>query len=223
MTYQVIAGPRTGSCLLNSFALEDNGLGFHEYFLEDIDINLNWHRKLFIKYSIEERLEFLEYYKSKDIHFSFKFFPHQALEENPELENRFIDFFKDYKNLTIHRDPWESLLSLAYQHHTKWETSHNWDHKGIIDLDEYEIDLTLVQLFVKMYKINEDFASKINVHKKFNYEEITIENLQKFFNTSFTPRSKPMGLDYKSKAINIKEAREIFDYEMHGTRNWNNN
>ena len=213
MTYQVIASHRTGSSLLNQYCLNDNdGFGFHEFFLSQYYTN----------YSVEEKLEFLEYYKSKDIHFSWKFFPAHILIDNPELEYRFIEYFKGCKNLTITRDPWESFLSLSYQSYTEWKTSHNYDG-DVYDIDEYEIDLNEIRWYVKCWKMNRDFVSKIDIHHTFKYEDLTINNLQKYFNTQFDPGWKPMGLDYSSKAINLKEAKELFYYEMHGARNGNYN
>lgn len=224
MTYQVIASPRTGSSILNQYALHDNdGFGFYEFFLDYIDMDRNWHRRLFYSYSIEEKLEFLEYYKSVDIHFSLKFFPSQVLFKRPDLEQRFIKYFNGYKNLTIERDPWESFLSYSYQSHINWETSHNCKNIEVIDLNEYKINLQLIPEYVKIYKVNRDFTFKIDIDKTFKYKEITIDSLQNFFNTDFDPGSRHMNLDYIAKAINIKEAREMFDYEMHGARNWNNN
>lgn len=224
MTYQVIASPRTGSTLLNRFAVEDNGLGFSEFFNENVDINLDWHKKIFKYHSIEEKLEYLEFYKSQDIHFSLKFFPHQVLISKPELEFRLIKFFDGYKNLTINRDPWASFLSLMYQHYTNWELSHNIvGLNQTPEIKEYTLDLEWISEFIKIYKVNKNFTSRISIYKEFKYEELTIANLQKFFETRFDPLSRPMKLDYKSNAINIKEAKEIFDYEMYGTGNGNNN
>lgn len=223
MTYQVIASHRTGSSLLNQYCLNDNdGFGFHEFFLRVHDVNFNWHKRIFAFHSVEEKLEFLEYYKSKDIHFSWKFFPAQVLIDNPELEYRIIKYFQGYKNLTIVRDPWESFLSLSYQSYTDWKTSHNYDG-DVYNIDQYEIDLIKIPHLVKTWKMNKDFLSKIDIHHSFEYKDLTINNLQKYFNTSFDPGWKPMGLDYSSKAINLKEAKELFDYEMYGTRNGNNN
>ena len=225
MTYQVIANPRTGSSLLNHYALHYNeDFGFNELFLENNwDLDIGWRKRFFTNYSIEEKLEFIEFYKSKNIHFSFKFMPHQILETRPDLENRMIEFFKGYKNLTIHRDPWDSFLSLSYQTYTKWQTSHNWVDKGVVDVSEYKINLTTIKPFVIMYNMNMDFISKVKMHKVFKYEEITTKNLQKFFNTDWDSGSFPMNLDYRAKAINIQRVKEIFDYEMYGTRNRNNN
>lgn len=222
MTYQVIASYRTGSSLLNNYCIHDNDdFGFHEFFLNEIR-NSNWHRPLFVDYTIEEKLEFLEYYKSKDIHFSWKFFPYQILIDNPEICDRIIKYFKGYKNLTIVRDPWESFLSLSYQSYTEWKTSHNYDG-NVYDINEYEIDLNKIPHLVKSWKINNDFLSKIDIHHTFEYKNLTINNLQKYFNTQFDPGWKPMGLDYHKKAINIRKAKEIFDYEMYGSGNGNNN
>lgn len=223
MTYQVIASPRTGSTILNRFAVEDNGLGFSEFFNEDVDINLDWHKGLFKHYSIEEKLDYLEFYKAQDIHFSLKLFPHQVLISNPQVESRLIKFFDGYKNLTINRDPWDSFLSLMYQHYTNWEIPHKHGDEQL-ETVEFTIDLTWVKEFVKIYKVNKNFVSKISVYKEFNYdEEISLPDLQKFFKTYFDPVMRKMQLDYKSKAINIKEAKEMFDYEMYGTGNRNNN
>ena len=224
MTYQVIASPRTGSTLLNQFAVEDNGLGFEEFFNDYVDSNINWHKLMFAFHSVEEKLDYLEYYKSKDIHFSFKLFPHQIIIAEPNLESKLIKFFDGYKNLTINRDPWDSFLSHMYQHYTNWKFPHRHQRYRPIEIKEYTIDLTWVKEFVKIYKVNKNFVSKISVYKEFNYdEEINVSSLQKFFDTQFDPKLYKMQLDYKSKAINIKEAKEMFDYEMYGTGNWNNN
>jgi hypothetical protein len=74
-----------------------------------------------------------------------------------------------------------------------------------------------------MFKINQDFTSKIDIYKTFKYEEVSVENFKKFFNTDWEPGSYPMNLDYSKKAINIRKAKEIFDYEMYGSGNGNNN
>lgn len=222
MTYQVIASYRTGSSLLNQYCLNDNdNFGFHEFFLSSQSINSNWHKRLFLLHSTEEKLEFLEYYKARDIHFSWKFFASQVLIDK-KLEHRFIKYFQGYKVLTIERDPWEAFLSVSYQSYTDWKTSHNYDG-NVYDIDEYKIDLNRIPTLVKEWKANQNFLRKVSVHHTFKYEHINIANMKKYFNTDFDPGWKPMGLDYRNKAVNLKEAKELFDYEMHGSGNWNNN
>ena len=81
MTYQVVASHRTGSTLLNSFCKDYNdGFGFSELFLNPAYT----HMSFLDLASIEEKFEFLEYYKTKDIHFSIKIFPKRIIDRGYE-------------------------------------------------------------------------------------------------------------------------------------------
>ena len=72
MTYQVVASHRTGSSLLNHYAIDHNdGFGFHELFLKQANTKIQSLRFA----STEQKFEFLESHKKQDTHFSIKIFP----------------------------------------------------------------------------------------------------------------------------------------------------
>lgn len=216
MVYQVVASHRTGSTLLNDYALHYyDRIGFHELFLEDPSYKFVSHM------TTEEKFEFLEYYKKQNIHFTFKTFPYKIIYEG--YGERLYDFLKDYKILTIDRNPWDAFLSQSYQEYCGWATSHRWPGVDFVEVNSFEIDITKIRHFCTKWKIDFNFIKRLNPYNTFKYEDLTINNLQKYFNTNYESRIRPSNINYESLAINLKEAREIFDYEMYGARNGNNN
>jgi hypothetical protein len=41
--------------------------------------------------------------------------------------------------------------------------------------------------------------------------------MKEYFQTDWNGLTKPNQIDYESIATNLKEAKELFDYEMYGT------
>lgn len=214
MLYQVVSSHRTGSTVVNDYALNYHDMfGFNELFLSKPSPTT----ALFLKdYSIEEKFEFLEYYKSKDIHFTFKVFPYTLITQG--YEQRLFDYLKGYNILTIERNPWDSFLSSAYQEECNWKTAHR--HPGVnefVELVSFKINTSMIKHFCEKWRIDFGFIDKLNPHHIFKYEDLTIENLQRYFNSKHTTTLKPCNLNYKSLATNYDKAKELFYYEMYGS------
>lgn len=213
MTYQVVATHRTGSTLLNRFCVNDNdGFGFSELFL-----NPSYTDFTFLDLaSMEEKFEFLEYNKKKDIHFSIKIFPKRIIDEG--YEDRLYNYLTGYKILTIRRDPFDAFLSSEYQRATNWKFAHRKIMHGSKPENLLEqplkIDYNSIQLFVDKWNIDYQFINRLNIHKIFNYNELTVNNLQKYFRTKYLPDIIPMNINYRMFVNNLKEVEETFFKEM---------
>ena len=216
MNYQVVSSQRTGSTVLNDYALVyHDRFGFNELFLD----KPNPITALFLKdYSTEEKFEFLEYYKSEDVHFTLKIFPHRIIKQG--YEQRLFDYLKGYDILTIERNPWDVFLSISYQDQCNWKSPHRHpDVKEFVELNWFEINTSNIKQFCEKWHTDLNFINRLTLHHTFKFKELTEYNLQKFFNNKHTSALKPVGLDYKSLATNYTKAKEIFDYEMYGSRN----
>ena len=214
MIYQVVSSQRTGSTVLNDYALDcHDRFGFNELFLD----NPHHPTALFIKnYSTEEKFEFLEYYKSKDVHFTLKVFPNLLIKQG--YEQRLFDYLKGYDILTIERNPWDAFLSLSYQNHCGWKTPHRHpDVDGFIELGAFDINTSIIKDFCEKWKIDFNFIDKLNPYHTFKYRDLTTEKLQRFFNSKHSTVLTPCSLNYKSLATNYTEAKELFYYEMYGS------
>lgn len=210
MIYQVVASHRTGSTLLNDYALHyHDNFGFNELFLDKSS------HVVMKKYSTEEKFEFLEYYKSKDIHFTFKIFPYRVI--NQGYEDRLFEFLKGYKILTIERDPWDAFVSSSYQDYCKWKTPHRhkfW--KGIyesdfIKLKSFDINTAKIKDFCNKWETDFCFINKLHLHHTFKYSDLTTQHLQKYFNNKYVSDLQPASLNYESLATNYTEAKELFN------------
>ena len=216
MTYQVVASHRTGSSLLNDYALDyHDRVGFHEVFLDGPSYKFMAHL------TIEEKFEFLEYYKKQDIHFTTKIFPYEIISKG--YEERLFDYLKGYKILTIKRNPWDAFLSHSYQDFCGWKTSHRREGDDFIELQSFEIGLYKIKHFCKKWKTDFNFVQRLDIHHTFNYNDLTINNLKKYFNTTYDSPAKPSNINYEKIAINYRKAKELFDYEMYSAGNRNNN
>ena len=214
MTYQVVASHRTGSSLLNHYAIHHNdGFGFHELFLKHANTEIQSLRFA----STKQKFEFLESHKKQDTHFSIKVFPYKIISEG--YESRLLDYLDGYKILTINRNPFDAFLSYAYQNHIKWATSHRLIKDNKFPNVNFEIDCSLIKNFCDTHKIECKFIDKLDIHKTFEYSELTAPNLNKYFESKFKPFTSPSGVDYENLATNYAEAKELFYYEMYGSRN----
>ena len=83
----------------------------------------------------------------------------------------------------------------------------------------FEIDCSSITEFCDKIKATNKFIDKLDIHNTFEYSELTVPNLNKYFKGKFKPFTSPSGVDYKNLATNYAEAKEIFDNEMHGSRN----
>lgn len=216
MTYQVVASHRTGSTLLNSFCINHNeGFGFSELFLSPSYT----HMSFLDLASTEEKFNFLEHYKKKDIHFSIKIFPKRLIDEG--YEDRLYNYLDGYKILTIRRNPFDSFLSESYQKATSWQFGHRKLAHGkspekLLE-HPFEIDYNDVKDFVEKWNINYEFVKRLNVHKIYDYSELTIDNLQRVFNTNYTPDIIPHDIDYVKHIKNFKYVKEIFYGQVFNT------
>jgi len=212
MTYQVVCSPRTGSSLLNYYCIRHNdSFGFHELFLNPANTDF----KFLQTASSKQKFEFLEYYKKQDIHFSIKVFPYRIISEG--YENRLLDYLDGYKILTINRNSFDAFLSYAYQEYTNWKLSHRTKDDEFVKVDSFEINLDTIKHFCDRQKVDLNFIKKLDIHKAFEYSELNVPNLNKYFSNSFTPFTMPSGVDYKNIAVNYNKAKEMFYYEMYGT------
>jgi hypothetical protein len=210
MTYQVVASHRTGSTLLKSFCVDYNdGFGFSELFLEPA----HTHMSFLDLASMEEKFEFLEYYKKKDIHFSIKIFPKRIIDRGHE--ERLYNYLDGYKILTIRRDPFESFLSSEYQRATDWKIAHRKVVHGKrpenLIQQPFDIDYNDIDNFVKKWNVDYGFINKLEVYKIFDYNELTVSNLQKFFNTQYKPDIIPHNIDYTRYVSNLEDVRKYFN------------
>ena len=212
MTYQVVASHRTGSTLLNWFCINDNdGLGFPEFFLDPSYTHLSYIDKM----SIEEKFEFLEYYKNKDVHFSTKIFPRRIIKQG--YESRLKNYLDGYKILTIKRDPFDSFLSNQYQDSTDWKYAHRNNDSLSLPLKDFEIDLDKIKTFQKRWKTDHGFIEQLDVYKRFDYDDLTVSNLQRYFKTDYDPNLRPININYRKLIINFDEVKEVFDNEMYSS------
>lgn len=220
MLYQVVSSQRTGSTVLNDYALDyHDRFGFNELFLDDA----HYVTALFLKnYSIEEKFEFLEYYKANDVHFTLKIFPSRLIKQG--YEQRIFDYLEGYDILTIDRNPWDAFLSASYQDQCGWKTPHRHpDVDRFLELGSFDINTHVIKDFCKKWRMDFGFVNKLNPHHIFKYEDLTTENLQRYFNSKHISALKPSSLNYESLATNYNEAKELFYYEMYGSRNRNYN
>lgn len=191
----------------------NDGFGFHELFLECCKTEIQSLRFA----SIKQKFEFLEYYKKQDIHFSIKVFPRRVITEG--YENRLFDYLEGYKILTINRNAFDGFLSYAYQDHTKWATTHRLvEDNNFIEVS-FKIDCGLIKNFCDEIKATNKFIGKLDIHKTFEYSELTAPNLNKYFESKLKPPTSPSGVDYENLATNYAETKELFYYEMYGSRN----
>jgi hypothetical protein len=214
MTYQVVASHRTGSSLLNHYAIDHNdGFGFHELFLKPAITEMQGLRFA----STKQKFEFLEYYKKQDIHFSIKVFPCRVITEG--YESRLLDYLDGYKILTINRNPFDTFLSCAYQSYTYWKNPHRLVEDNKFMEVSFKIDCSFIGKFCDELKATNKFINKLDIHNTFEYAELTAPNLNKYFESKFKPFTSPCGVDYKNLATNYAEAKELFYHEMYGSRN----
>ena len=214
MTYQVVASHRTGSSLLNHYAIDHNdGFGFHELFLKQANTKIQSLRFA----STKQKFEFLESHKKQDTHFSIKIFPYKIITEG--YESRLLDYLDGYKILTINRNPFDTFLSYAYQNYTYWKNSHRLVEDNKFMEVSFKIDCSSIEKFCDELKATNKFINKLDIHNTFEYAELTAPNLNKYFNSKFKPFTSPSGVDYENLATNYAEAKEIFDNEMYGSRN----
>ena len=212
MTYQVVASHRTGSSLLNDYALNHHDrFGFNEIFLNKTN------SELIKELTTEERFQFLQYYKKQDIHFTTKIFPYKIISEG--YEEHLFEYLEGYKILTIDRNPWDAFLSHSYQDACNWKSSHRFPDVNFIELNSFHIRTYKIKHFCNKWKTDFNFIKRLDVHHTFLYEDLTTNKLKKYFNTTYETPTGPNNLNYKKLATNYTEAKELFDYEMQSTRN----
>jgi hypothetical protein len=227
-----VSSQRTGSSFLHDYVLNKNdGFGLYEFFLDYRDLkdfvsgdNAWWHDML--RYTFEEKFEFLERCKKENVYVPWKTFPSQILNKDKSYENRLYNLLDGYKILAIDRDPWDTFLSYSYQDYINWKSCHRYydtEIRDFIELESFSINLNKIKWFCDTWKINSNFIKKLDIHHIFKYEDLTINNLQEYFQTSYEGKTTPIDIDYRNIAVNIKEAKEMFDYEMYGAGNRYNN
>ena len=220
MNYLVVGQQRTGSSLLHHYVVNKNdNFGFNEIFLQTPPTGANdvWYYNL----SIEEKFELLEYLKKKEIYAPWKCFPAEIIVDefgyNPQYEQRLINLLAGYKILTVDRDPWDVFLSHSYQDSIEWKTAHRFNNKNFIELDSFEIDLNKIPFICMKLKTSQRFINSLDIYHTFRYNDLSINNMKVYFQTDWNGLTKPNQIDYESIATNLKEAKELFDYEMYGT------
>lgn len=217
--YQVIAKPRTGSSLLNLYTINDNNnLGYSEFFLKRYVLINN---KVYVNEDcdlttatlsvdeIEEKFDYLNYYKKQDVHFAIKIFPYHLIRLG--FEDQLRDYLQGYKLLTIDRDPFDQFLSYAHQVNTNWQQSHlhTVDNKPITK--KYRVGKTIVNNFAIRYHAETDFIKTLDFYKTFSYNQINKQYLKQFFKTSFEPKWVAFDIDYISEINNLKETMIWFN------------
>jgi hypothetical protein len=216
--YQVVGHARTGSTVLNHFAVEHNdGIGFNEYF-NDGQTDKRTRGIFDNEVSLYEKFKYLEYQMELGIHFSLKVFPVLVIKQG--YENSLYEYLSNYKILTIKRNPFDSFLSLKFQDSTKWKFPHRLKFKNyqFCEPEPFSINRYEINGFIHSWKKNQDFIDKLNIYHTFDYDEITADNLYNFFGLSeYTWNGKKSNINYEEIVENIDEVKEIFYNEMYGT------
>lgn len=217
--YQVIAKPRTGSSLLNLYTIEDNdGLGYSEFFLNRylllnqkvyVDETCDLTKSPWDSDSVEEKFDYLNFYKKQDVHFAIKIFPYHLIRLG--FEEQLRDYLQGYKLLTIDRDPFDQFLSFAHQSNTSWKQPHLYTPKDEAISKSYSVGKTSVLNFCERYHIETEFINSLEFTKRFDYNQINKEYLQQFFNTKYKPVWQPFDLDYISEIDNLREVMQWFN------------
>ena len=212
MTYQIVGSPRMGTSFLANMALiENNYVGLSEFFEPASESVLN---KDFSHYTIDERFKYLEECKLKNIHYVLKIFPYKLISIG--YKDQLVNYLKDYKILTINRNPFDACLSFCYQIHTRWKTPHRINNEFYIS-KPFNVKLRRVSDYVEMYKINTNFLREVNVFKSFEYQDLTVDNLETFFGVKNSTPLSPININYRDLILNLDQVEEVFNNEMYGT------
>lgn len=208
MIYQVVANRRTGSSIVNAYALKayDN-FGFNEYLLDIYDINgiKNSNKRV----SVESKFNYLERMKDNDIHFTLKVIPNTYLLEN--FRDRLFRYLKDYDIITIERQPFDVFLSLSYQLHTKWATPHRTS-KLIPEETKFKLKMRTIDNFLHAWNDKKHFIESLNP-TVIQYSNISHKYLKEFFNMDSATHDlslNHMDLNYRDMVTNIEEIENIF-------------
>jgi len=227
--YHVIGRPRTGTTILSEYAAVANKQKWYlEFFLDTYKIEngkivehehpIGWNAKNGFKrlpYQVEQKFEYLENLKQQGKMIPFKIFPYIFI--GSEYEDRLYDLVKDFKLLTIMRDPLDTFLSYSYQDITGWQTPHRTIKNNVdVSIDKCYIGIDRVKLYINRFKREEEFLSRLNYHHIFNYDDINDKHLQDFFGVKIKEWNFPMNIDYRSLIKNIDAVEFAFEELYHG-------
>lgn len=169
-------------------------------------------------HTLLKKLDYLEQKKLRNEHFPIKIIPNSIRGCGRVIENRLTNYLKDYKILTIARNPWDSFMSFLYQTKTNWELSHKrindpkFERKNIYyEIKEYDI---LQYATIWWYDIK--FICEIEPYHVFNYEDLNTKTLNDFFGKEIKSSMLPLDINYKEHIINYDEARAMFDKYFSG-------
>lgn len=219
--YHIIGRQRTGTTILGEYVRENSidKQYYGEFFLDRWHITDNG--KLiencypdFVFFQVERKFNFLEMLKDENRLMQFKVFPYHLVEFG--YEKRLYELLSDLKLLTIKRNPFDVFLSATYQNKTKWKIRHRKTkfQDGRLSLEPFSVDKNEVASFIKRWKVEEEFLSKLNAFHSFTYEEINTQHLQEFFKVKIEEYHAPLNIDYRSLIINLNETEKAFNREF---------
>ena len=228
MTFVVVGHKRTGTTYLmnyvnekaqfkefnftSEFFLDENYLDDEADWINDW-IN-DWIKDYYLntcdKKQIERKFNYFEILKEEGRLHPFKVLPFALIEQG--YEKRLHQLLDGIKILTIDRDPFDSFLSYMYQRKTNWANSHRFiNRKQNIEEVTFNVDTSDIKSYLKKYKVEKDFISSLNIFHRFEYEELTPENMKNFFGIKNKKDIYvPMNINYRQLITNINFVENEF-------------
>jgi hypothetical protein len=216
MTFVVVGHQRTGTTYLMNFVNEKEQFKevkfTTEFFLgrNYLDNEAVWIKDLIKDYylntydkkQIERKFNYFEILKEEGRLHPFKVIPFELIKNG--YEKRLHELLDGIEILTIDRDPFDSFLSYMYQRKTNWANSHRFiNRKQNIEEVTFNADTSDIES-LKIYKVEKDFISSLNIFHRFEYEELTPENMKNFFGIKNKKDIYvPMNINYRQLITNI--------------------
>jgi hypothetical protein len=217
MTFVVVGHQRTGTTYLMNFVNEKEQFKevkfTTEFFLgrNYLDNEAVWIKDLIKDYylntydkkQIERKFNYFEILKEEGRLHPFKVIPFELIKNG--YEKRLHELLDGIEILTIDRDPFDSFLSYMYQRKTNWANSHRFiNRKQNIEEVTFNADTSDIESYLKIYKVEKDFISSLNIFHRFEYEELTPENMKNFFGIKNKKDIYvPMNINYRQLITNI--------------------
>lgn len=216
---------------MNRYVYErNNEFGNSEFFLDRHVLNrdnthsVNFNTREVTLENVIRKFEYLENLKSRGIYYPIKIIPKNVIHFGDEIENRFKLYLKDFKVLTILRNPFDSYLSRSFQDSIDWKVSHNKKDSGYSELKPTQFSpLITPENFIKQWLNESRFIFDINPHHIFKYEDINTKYLNNYFGFTINNSMKPMNINYKNLVINYNKVYDDFHFVLERKmKNWKN-
>ena len=220
MTFVVVGHKRTGTTYLMNYVNEKaqfKEVKFTtEFFLgrNYLDNEADWINDYYLntydKKQIERKFNYFEILKEEGRLHPFKVTPFELIKDG--YEKRLHELLDGIEILTIDRDPFDSFLSYMYQRKTNWANSHRFiNRKQNIEEVTFNVDTSDIKSYLKKYKVEKDFISSLNIFHRFEYEELTPENMKNFFGIKNKKDIYvPMNINYRQLITNINFVENEF-------------